>query len=528
MSTLLLSLIVFMIMGMAGLGGSGKFLDQYMSSIPGNNNSATATPIQIPTDTPPANTTPTVPIGANCLSSPVTENFDATTLNQTLWTVAKDANNIGKVEFFSGLMKATAGNSSSMSWAGLMTQKKACGNFEARVSLPNFTAGDGSEAVARLSIEKATGDTPDFSNDAVVIEVFKKNTQYAIKTIHYLDETALDQAETDYPYNSTRLMIKRENKDISVFYNEDGIWKLLKKFTNVHNADSFLFIGVKSSINNPAVSSNFDDFQVNSSAIAVTSTPVPTGITNTPTVSIPTIQPTTQANVSPMSTPTLLSCPQNSGNSYGSIDPLQKYPAGDPPPDQHADLNIILRGYVPTIGEKNPLVLGEAGDPKAPQIWKIIDRRPTIVSLYKVFGWDWTTNKRTTPQSDNSVAQVQMIGIQTNQGENIKVPTSGYVIGGSYNAMVLYADNNNITLKYTREDNIGINNGYAIQIEGICVDANLLSLYNQLNSAGRNELPAVSGGSVIGKANNTEIRVVIRDTGDFLDPRSKLDWWQGY
>jgi hypothetical protein len=130
--------------------------------------------------------------------------------------------------------------------------------------------------------------------------------------------------------------------------------------------------------------------------------------------------------------------------------------------------------------------------------------------------------------SDNPVAQVQMIGIQTNQGETIKVPTSGYNIGGGYNAMVLFADNNNITLKYTREDNIGIKNGYAIQVEGICVDPNLLNLYNQNNSSGRNELPAVEGGKPIGTANNKEIRVVIRDTGDFLDPRSKLDWWQGY
>lgn len=250
-----------MIMGLAGLGGSGRFLDQYMSGIPGNNSSATATPIQIPTETPPVNATPTIPIGANCLSSPVTENFTAITLNQTLWTVAKDANNIGKVEFFSGLMKATAGNSSNMSWAGLMTQKKACGNFEARVSLPNFTAGDGSEAIARLSIEKANGNTPDFSTDALVIEIFKKNAQYAIKTIHYVNDSPVDQAETDYLFSSTGLMLKRESKDISAFYNLNGIWTLLKKFTNIHDADSFLFIGVKSSINNPSVSANFDDFE---------------------------------------------------------------------------------------------------------------------------------------------------------------------------------------------------------------------------------------------------------------------------
>ncbi len=222
------------------------------------------------------------------------------------------------------------------------------------------------------------------------------------------------------------------------------------------------------------------------------------------------------------------SCPTSSSNTYGTIDPLDKYPAGDPPPQQHPDLNIIdIRGYVPTQGEKYPVVLGEAGDPKAPQIWKILDRLPIIDSLYKIYGWDWSTNRKTTPMNENSYAPVQMIGLQTTKGEEIKVPDSGYRIGGNYQVMVIFANNNNITVKYGREDNIGIKFGYAIQISGICVDPNLLNLYNQLNSSGRNDLPALEGGKTIGTANDTEIKVAVRDTGDFLDPRSKLDWWQG-
>ncbi len=221
-------------------------------------------------------------------------------------------------------------------------------------------------------------------------------------------------------------------------------------------------------------------------------------------------------------------CPSSSSNTYGTIDPLDKYPAGDPPPQQHPDLNIIdIRGYVPTQGEKYPVVLGEAGDPKAPQIWKILDRLPLIVSLYKIYGWDWSTRRKTAPMSENPAAPVQMIGIQTTKGEEIKVPDSGYRIGGSYQVMVIFANNNNITVKYGREDNIGIKFGYAVQISGICVDPNLLNLYNQLNSSGRNDLPALEGGKTMGTASDTEIKVAVRDTGDFLDPRSKLDWWQG-
>lgn len=222
----------------------------------------------------------------------------------------------------------------------------------------------------------------------------------------------------------------------------------------------------------------------------------------------------------------------SSSNSYGTIDPIDRYPANDPPPENHPDINLTVRGYVSTTGEKYPIVLGEAGDPKAPQIWKILPSRPTIVSLYRINSWDWTTNKKgpSMPLPDDpaaSVKRVQMIGLATSAGEEISVPDSGYRIGGNYQVMVIFANDNSITIKYGREDNIGIKFGYAIQIEEIAVDPNLLAQYRELNAAGRGELPALSGGQVLGTAKNTEIRVVIRDTGDFLDPRSKLDWWQG-
>lgn len=219
--------------------------------------------------------------------------------------------------------------------------------------------------------------------------------------------------------------------------------------------------------------------------------------------------------------------------SYGSIDPIEGYPGG-PPPENHPDLNLAIRGYVPTTGEKYPIDLsnGLMGE-KTPQIGKMLSGRPTIVSLYRIYAWDWTTGRKTVPmpEADDpaaSVQQVSMIGLSTSAGEGVKVPpVYGNPISPEYNAMVIFANDDSITLKYTREDNIGINNGYAIQIENINVDPNLLSLYNQLDNSGRRELPAVSNEQVIGTAKGNEIRVVIRDTGDFLDPRSKLDWWQG-
>jgi hypothetical protein len=55
----------------------------------------------------------------------------------------------------------------------------------------------------------------------------------------------------------------------------------------------------------------------------------------------------------------------------------------------------------------------------------------------------------------------------------------------------------------------------------------LLALYRQLNSAGRVELPALRPGQPFGRAAGGEIDAAIRDSGSFLDPRSRKDWWQG-
>lgn len=98
-------------------------------------------------------------------------------------------------------------------------------------------------------------------------------------------------------------------------------------------------------------------------------------------------------------------------------------------------------------------------------------------------------------------------------------------IGGGYRAMVLFVDSDSITLKYTREDNIIY--GYAIHIEGICVEPRLVALYDQMNRAGRRSLPVLRGLQPLGRAIGGEILLSIRDSGAFMDPRVEKDWWQG-
>ena len=113
-----------------------------------------------------------------------------------------------------------------------------------------------------------------------------------------------------------------------------------------------------------------------------------------------------------------------------------------------------------------------------------------------------------------------------NPGELIYVPDSGYDIGGGYDAHVLYASNERITLKYTGEDNVYV--GYTIYVENVCVEPDLLALYQTLDAAGRQELPALHGGQPFGRALGGEIRVAVRDSFQFLDPRSRKDWWQDH
>ena len=94
-----------------------------------------------------------------------------------------------------------------------------------------------------------------------------------------------------------------------------------------------------------------------------------------------------------------------------------------------------------------------------------------------------------------------------------------------YQAMILYVDDNSITVKYTLEDDVV--KGYTLHILGINVDPALKSLYNQANADGRWWLPGLKGNQQLGTAKSTEIWVSIRDTGAFMDPRWLRDWWAG-
>ncbi len=119
-----------------------------------------------------------------------------------------------------------------------------------------------------------------------------------------------------------------------------------------------------------------------------------------------------------------------------------------------------------------------------------------------------------------------MVSVGVSPGETIHVPDADTDIGLGYAALILYAGPTRITIKYTAEDDVEV--GYTLHIENICVEPRLLALYRDLDGNGRGSLPAVRAGQAIGRAAADSLGIAIRDSGTFLDPRSRKDWWRGH
>jgi hypothetical protein len=198
-------------------------------------------------------------------------------------------------------------------------------------------------------------------------------------------------------------------------------------------------------------------------------------------------------------------------------------PPTDRPAEQHADLNLALRGYEVTTAYLGLVTYGGSADPAAPQLYTLFadQRVPTFNAVYQVYDWDWGCNCR---GGLLAYPEVTLVGMAVAPEEVLHLPDSGWDIGSGYEALVLYASEHRITLKYTREDNVVY--GYTIHVENVCVEPSLLALYLACNDAGRGELPTLRGGQPFGRARADSIGVAIRDTGTFMDPRSRHDWWQ--
>lgn len=192
----------------------------------------------------------------------------------------------------------------------------------------------------------------------------------------------------------------------------------------------------------------------------------------------------------------------------------------------HGDINLLLRQKKTVDALKGLIELNGPTDyTPGPQLFSLFadNRVPVFANIYQIEYWDWGCN---CPKGYIQKPEVSLAGMKTAPGEIINTPKTGYHIGDGFTAIVLYASaEGTITIKYTREDNVV--KGYTIHIGGICVDPNLLKLYQQCNDAGRTSLPALKNLQPIGRAVTSEIQVAVRDTGSWMDPRGRKDWWQG-
>ncbi len=193
-------------------------------------------------------------------------------------------------------------------------------------------------------------------------------------------------------------------------------------------------------------------------------------------------------------------------------------------PSTQGDINLLLRKWQVAAGQFAGLVdISGPTDTLAPRLYTVFtdDRDPVFTNVYQVQSWDWGCNCASAYITDPAVT---MAGFAMAPAEIVQLPVSGYDIGGGFQALVLYATKETITLKYTLSDDVVY--GYTIHLANVCVEPSLLALYDQSNAAGRTHLPALAGNQALGRVRGTELLVTIRDTGSWMDPRSRKDWYQ--
>jgi len=204
-------------------------------------------------------------------------------------------------------------------------------------------------------------------------------------------------------------------------------------------------------------------------------------------------------------------------------------PPIDRPAATNGDINLALRGYTATVAALTVIDVGGDVDDDAPQLDGLfaVPRLPTFQAAYQVYDWNWACSADGCRGASLVEPPITLLEMAVTPGEPLFIPTRNAPIDrGGYKALVLYAEAQRITVAYTRQDTPAV--GYLIHIEDVTVEPALLTLYNALNAAGRAQLPALRNRESFGVATGTTIKVAVRDTGSFLDPRVRKDWWKSY
>lgn len=203
--------------------------------------------------------------------------------------------------------------------------------------------------------------------------------------------------------------------------------------------------------------------------------------------------------------------------------PIDRLPATNP------DLNLAIRAYIGTTATLGLVDVNGDTDAHAPQLVGLFSppRLPAFTAVYQVYDWNWACSAdgcRGDPLADPKVTLLEMT---VTPGEPLSIPSRDLQIhAGGYIALVLYAEETRITLTYTREDTPA--RGYLVHLEDVQVDPTLLALYRAQDAAGRKRLPALHNQEHFANAIGSTLKVAIRDTGSFMDPRARKDWWMGF
>ena len=230
-------------------------------------------------------------------------------------------------------------------------------------------------------------------------------------------------------------------------------------------------------------------------------------------------------------------CNLSSNASFDLISVQGGFYKGNALTDENADLRLSIIGYASTPASASaPLTLvdiGGAADAGAPRLHTIFSpaRVPQFVKNYQRYDWNWNESGPPPYGSRGGVNgqwPVSVLDMATTKGESITIPDrSATNSTAGTHAMVLYADERQVTLVYGDQDRV--DSGYVIYLANFCVDPNLVALYRAQLANGKRatgRLPALRNDQQIGEADGTFITVAVRDNGPFLDPRSRKDWWQ--
>lgn len=201
----------------------------------------------------------------------------------------------------------------------------------------------------------------------------------------------------------------------------------------------------------------------------------------------------------------------------------------DGPAETSPDLNLSIRSYTPTTAYLGLVNYGGDTDPNAPQIAGMFQtpRLPPFIAAHRVYDWNWNCNPPTGCRGNPiDTYAVTLLEMKAPIGEGIAMPSRGPKIRDQFIGMVLYAEPNRITFVYLSADTPA--QGYLVHVEDVAIAPELVALYRKLNSEGRKRLPALRNGEVFGVVDKGMIKIAMRDTGSFLDPRACKDWWMDY